>query len=196
MPVSGSGGEMHRIPGRQLPASLVLLAALALSCSGGSDGGTGLASPCLGFSPAGSAGPSTVTTREAAGSNCDVAILEIVATDVDDLFTASFTVQFDPAIVRYDGLGISDSILASDGAQVEALEQEQTGQVTVGVSRVATSSGIDVVATQVILSISFRRAAPGGATSLDYSNTNLLGSETPPQVKPGIQWVGGSLMIQ
>jgi hypothetical protein len=130
-----------------------------------------------------------------AGTTCDDVVIELVVTDVTDLFAAEMTVTFNSAVAVYDGNSVIGSVLSSDGAQIEVLEHEQPGQVTLGLTRLA-ADGVDVTGSAVLVKIMFQKPAlDDGSTPLGIPSGSLLGSETPPQVKGGIQWVGGTLTI-
>jgi hypothetical protein len=175
----------------------MIVAGVMLGCGGGGDdGGTGTMPTCVGFTAASPAASNTVSTRESSGSTCEVARLELVVTDVDDLFGASVTVTFDPAVVSYEGWSTTGSLLESDGADLELLENVDAGAVKIGVSRFGADTGIDVVGTRLLLTLRFRKATDNGATPLAYTNGKLTGSEPQPQVKPGVTWVGGTLILR
>jgi hypothetical protein len=177
--------------------ALVIVASVMLGCGGGGDnGGTGTMPACVGFTAASPAASNAVSTRESSGSTCEVARLELVVTDVDDLFGASFTVTFDPAVVSFDGWSTSGSLLDSDGVDLELLEDVDAGVVKIGVSRFGVDTGVDVVGTRLLLTLLFRKAADSGATPLSYTNGKLIGSEPQPQVKPGVTWVGGTVFLR
>ena len=93
----------------------VLLAVIAapLGCggSGGGGGTSGSTAPCLAYMPASAPVPSSVVTRSSGGS-CGTLQLEFVATDVNDLFTASFRVTYDPTIMEYDSFSVAGSHLS------------------------------------------------------------------------------------
>ena len=176
---------------------MMIVAGVMLGCGGGGDdGGTGTMPACIEFTAASPAAPNAVSTRESSGSTCEVARLELAVTDVDDLFGASFTVTFDPALVSYDGWSTTGSLLDSDGADLELLEDVAVGAVKIGVSRFGVDTGIDVVGTRLLLTLRFRKAADSGTTPLAYSNGKLIGSEPQAPVKPGVAWIGGTLILR
>jgi hypothetical protein len=139
--------------------------------------------------------PGTVSSVGIPGGACNLVAVELQVTDVNDLFAAELTVQFDPAIVAYDGVNTVGSILESGGTQVEVIETALPGSVQIGVTRLA-STGVDAVGSQRLLRLTFRSVAGAGMSAVGYTGTDLFGSETPPQPKPGITWTGGTLEIQ
>ena len=172
-----------------------MLAALA-SFSCGSDRDDGAARlVCIQFRPAAAPAPGTVAAIDGAGSVCGVADLELVITDVPDVFAAAFTVTFDPALVSFSAVSTTGSVLESDGAALEVVVVEGTGAVDVFVSRFGVSTGVNAVCAATLLTVRFVPIAPAGSTMVTFSATKVLGSETPPLEKPGITWSGGVLEL-
>ena len=169
---------------------------VSTGCGGGDGGGGATAAPCLSF--VGNQAPATgrVVTRLAAGGSCAARAVEIVVTDVADVFGAQFTLTFDATKVSYAGATSSGSFLTSGGAQVSVQEDSTgSGTVSVGISRIGVSSGVNVSGSQVLIRLTFAPLAVG-TSSLALSNAILFGSQTPPQPKPGLTWSGGSFTIQ
>ncbi|MDX1388433.1 MAG: hypothetical protein R3344_04555 [Acidobacteriota bacterium] len=179
----------------------VLLATggLLLACGGGGSRSSTMspAPVCVSFAAVSGPAQGSVATQEAAASTCEVLAVDLMATNVTDLFTASFTATFDSSIVTYEGYDTGGSVLGSDGAQLQVLEQTQPGEVSLGITRTGVTDGIDVGAPAALVRVYFRKtSADSGTTDLSYTSGSLLGSETPPLPKPGIQWVGGTMTLQ
>lgn len=172
-------------------ALLLSVVLLGPSCGGDGGGTPSSGGPCLEFTPAASPAPDTVSTR-VAGNACSTIDLELQITDVSDVFAVSFTVTFDPATVSFDSLSTAGSLLASDGALLETEIVGSSGMVAIGVTRLA-STGRDAAGTANLLTLRFRQQAAAGASLLSYGDTRVLGSEAPPQEKPGISWTGGTV---
>ena len=168
---------------------------LASAGCGGGDGGGATAAPCLSFVGAQAPAAGKVVARLAAGGSCAARAVEIVVTDVSDVFGAQFTVTFDPTQVSYAGASSTGSILASGGAQVSVQQDGTGGNVAVGISRIGVNTGVNVTGSQVLIRLTFAPVAVG-TSSLAVSNAQLFGSQTPPQPKPGLTWSGGSFTIQ
>ena len=148
---------------------------------------------CMAFVPG--PVPGTVSSIGIASGICNLVTIELQVTDVNDLFAAELTVNFDPAIVSFDGLSTAGSILESGGSQLQVLETEVApGNIQIGVTRLAMT-GVDAVGSRRLLQLTFRSVAVSGMSSVSYSSTDLFGSETPPLPKPGITWTGGALEI-
>ncbi|MGD8375350.1 MAG: cohesin domain-containing protein [Acidobacteriota bacterium] len=179
-----------RTSGNSLHAALLLAVALLGPSCGGDGGGTPAGGPCLEFSPAASPVPGTVSTRVVA-NGCSTIDLELQITDVTDVFAVQFTVTFDPLVVAFESMSTAGSLLESDGASLGMQIDPSPGMVDIGVTRLAPS-GRDAVGTARLLTLRFRQEAAAGATLVSYGDTRVLGSETPPQEKPGISWTGGT----
>jgi hypothetical protein len=185
---------LRRVTGRVLAACLSLA---ALTACGGSKGPGGITQTgCLAFSAAGTPTPGTVTCRAGSGSGCDLQRIEVRVAEVADLFAASFTVVFDPAVVSYVGHSLDGSVLASGGERVEVLSRTEGDRVILGLSRVAPAPSVDVSGTAILIVLSFARVGTSPAAGpLVFQNAALLGDETPPVVKPGIAWFGGVFRV-
>lgn len=182
-------------------ALLVLVLFLLLvgqGCSDDSSGGV-LTDPCLDFTAAGPAVAGAVTTRLGDESTCTLATLEIVATGIDDVWSLDTTVTFDPALVTWTGNSTTGSVLGADGAAVAAfIEATASGELTVGISRVAADEGIDIDADGgVLLTLYFAlntTVAGTGAFSMGDECLTTVGE--PPPVIPGVDCSGGSFTVQ
>ena len=175
----------------------VALLGVLPSAGCGSSGGGAVMTPTitLMYVPASAAGLATVTTASGAGSTDSIAVVEIYVTGVLDVLTASFTLNFDTASVAFLDFDVAGSHLGSDGATIQPIvQQTQTGELTVGLTRLA-ATGIDFNATQLLIRIRFVRAASSGTSTLTFGNNGLLDAMTPPQSIPGVQWFGGSFQI-
>jgi hypothetical protein len=163
---------------------------------GGCGGGGGLAGPCLDFLASAEPSRGTAVARLATGSNCDRAIVEIVLTDVPDVFAVEFTASFDEAVAAYEAYSLVGSALAMDGAQVLALEEREPGSVSLAFSRANPARGVDITGSRTLVRLVFRRVGPPGRGPLAFSSARIFGSEQPPAEKPGIAWFGGTFEVR
>jgi len=175
------------------------LALLPLAC-GGSGGGGGvvtLPATCVQFVDGQAPTSGQVTSRQGGGSTCEKAAVELVITDVNDVFGVGFTVHYDPTLFAFTGVKTNGSLLASGGADVLVLDSGPPGQVLVGASRVSPS-GVDAIGTQLLLTLSFKRLAESGSGQLTFTDTKVLepGNPPPPTEIPNISWSGGKLRIK
>jgi len=169
---------------------LVLCCGLFVSC-GSSGGGAAAPGSCLSYGAAGAAAANTVVARQAAGASCDLIAVEFVVTGVSDLFATAFTVQFDSAVVSYESLTIIGSVLSSDGAALQVIEQESAGQVVIGITRVASTG---IATDGILVTLIFRRLAASGTSPLSFTGESLLDSSTPPAPIASV-WFGGTFTI-
>jgi hypothetical protein len=194
-----AGGEMIK---RSKPVLVPLvLAWTLLSAAGCGESGhhdviTPITTGCVSFEAAAPPSASTVTARQASGSNCDTVIVELVLTDINDVLVLEFEARYDGSLVYYSDYTLSNSNLTSDGQQVGVNVFSRYGVVRFVITRFA-DTGIDFVGTGSAIQLAFSTACwtEPGAGELTFSETRVLGSENPPQEKPGIQWVGGTIRV-
>ena len=182
----------------RLSLAFAVVALLAVALSGcGSSGGGGLITPTitLTYVPEPGMGLATVTTTSGTASTASVAVVEVYVTDVLDVLTASFTLDFDTASVAFLDFDVAGSHLGSDGTMIQPIVQlTQAGQLTVGLTRLG-AIGIDFNGRQFLIRIRFARVTASGMSTLTFSNNDLLDASAPPQPIPGVQWFGGSFQI-
>lgn len=195
-------GAARRRADRRPAAAAGLLLALALvvpvlSCGGSSVGAVAPPGACLDFSPAADPASGTVVASEGSITTCDRLALDLIITDVDDLFTADFRLSFDPTVLRYSSYSDSGSVLGSDGAGVTVFSNEQNGSIDLTITRMGASlDGIDVVGSQLLIRVNFVREADSGVSPLSFSNQRLWNSSWPLELIPGVAWSGGTVTIR
>ena len=179
MRFTGRHGTARRRPAAPAWAFLALaLAVSALSCGGSSSGSVAPPGACLDFAPGAAPSPGTVVATEGGLTTCDRLALDLVITDVGDVFTAEFKLSFDPDVLRYDGHYESGSVLASDGAPVTVFENEQNGLLQFTITRLGASwDGIDVVGSQFLVRLNFVRELDSGGSPLSFSNERIWNSD-------------------
>ena len=173
------------------------LTSLALACGGGGGGGGGGVIPntgCAAFTAAAAPAAGTVVLQNTANSTCNLVVVDVVITDVTDVFTASFDMNYNAAHLRYDGFSVTNTLLNSDGNTIQTLENTAVGQVTLGLTRTGMT-GIDAVGSQPLVRLTFTRLVNAGNSTLTFGNQDVFGSQAPPQAKAGIAWSGGSVAI-
>jgi len=174
---------------------ILIAASATLACSGGdSAGGVPLDGGCLDLA-AGSPAQDTVSLGKGT-STCDMLAVDVVVTDVNDVFASSFTLNYDASLARFEGSSTTGSLLASDGTTVQVLEDAQSGSVTIGLTRVGVANGVNANGTRVLVTLMFSTVADAGDAGIAFSNETILGSETPPLDKAGVNWVGGTLVVR
>ena len=187
-PAACAGSRRARSLLRGLPACVVLG---LVACGGGGSGPPPVDPICISFQPGGAADPQTVSARQAVESNCDMLVVDLVVTGVNDLFAASFTATYDPAIATYAGHSLTNSVLTSDGSMVQVLETETPPDLTLGLTRLAMT-GVDVGGSGILVKLMFQRVAGSGNATLTFSMERLLDAQAPPVEIPMITWNGAT----
>ena len=187
---------MKTTAGPKISLPLLALAVLAMLLSGGCGSSSNVPMLVTMFTYVPMNGPSpSVTTELGPASTVTVAEIDIYATDVLDVLTAGFTLDYDPATVSFRDFDTTGSHLTSDGTTIQPFAQlTGAGQVTVGVTRLG-ASGIDFNGRQLLIRIRFTRVTDNGVSALTFGNNELLDSMTPPQPISGVQWFGGSFQV-
>ena len=123
--------------------------------------------------------------------------IEIVATDINDLFAFESVVTYDPAVVSFAGYSTVDSVLESGGADVAVVVQELAlGELTIGATRVS-DVGVSFDDTQLVIELFFTQwaqQAESGAISLD--EPCLLSNGEPPIPMNGVACSGGTIAVR
>lgn len=189
--------EARRFAGRS--ALVILFAALSLVATGCDDDETAvLNDPCLGFTSDASAAPGTVTTQLGDESNCLAATLEIVAAGFDDVYSLDTIVYYDPTMVAFEGHSIEGSVLASDGTALTAIATPTaSGELTVGVSRVAAEDGVPIDASGgMLIKLLFSlNSTLAGSSDVTLDGNCLASSGEPPVTIPDVACYGGTFRV-
>lgn len=173
--------------------TLVLVLGPLSSCgsssndSGGSSGGNGATSAS--FTASSPTPPPNSLTMQAATSNGVSFTIDVVATDVTDLYGATYTLTYSPAILKF--IGASEGTHLSTGGistffQV-ALENGVEGRLVVGHSRVGNATGVSGSGT--LHSLSFQAVAKG-TTGMAFESAELRDASN--GAIPGVFFSGGS----
>jgi len=181
---------------RVIPLALTfLLPALSCGGSGGSTAGVVEPAVCLEFAPDADPSPGTVVARRGGATTCDRLALDLIITDLGDVFAVDFKLGFDPAILRYDGYVATGSVLEADGAPVTVLTDVKTGLLELTIARLGAEwGGIDVVGSQFLLRVYFVRNADSGGSPLSFSGGRIWNGAG--ELIPGVAWFGGSVTIR
>lgn len=177
--------------------ALLPLLTLAAGCGGSGGGGGSVNELCIEFTPTVETPASgTVTARLSAESGCDLAEVEIVATDVNDVFAFESVVEYDADVAAFLGYSLIGSALEADGADVTVVADEAVfGEVTIGVTRIA-DTGVNITGSQVIVRLAFARFGVNGSGPLALDTNCLLNSATPPQTIGNVTCTGGSFAVR
>jgi hypothetical protein len=169
-----------------------------VSCGGssGDDNPPNGGGACINFTPSQSPASDTVATRSTVPSSCDRIAVELIVTDVNDIFAADFTLSFNAATATYDGYDTTNSILSSDGTPVTVLvNQPNNDQLVLSVTRLGgAAGGVDAVGQHRLLRLYFRRQTSVGTANVSY----ILGRLFDDQVAEiqGVTWHGGTLVVR
>lgn len=173
---------------------------LVVACGGGgsdpvSNGGGGGGSNTISasFTPTqpSPTGPNEISMAQGSRSANTVTV-RVEVTDTDDVFGASFDVDYDVSSIQYEGWS-AGTILESGGNTPIYTVNATNGMVTVGASRSGGASGVDVNGTQTLINLTFR-VTDTGTMPIQFLNTVLFDNQQPPQPMPGISWSAGDLV--
>jgi hypothetical protein len=174
---------------------LALVLVSAAACDEGDTTGGGVV--CVEFRADQEPTPGEVTALMSSNTTCEAVIVELVVTDVDDVFGLQTMITYDTSIAQFSGWDTTDSILRSDGSEVASVVREvAAGTIEVGVTRVL-QGGSDVTGTGTILELFFLiNRNTEGSGDLTLEQQCLWGSEDPPQSKPDVDCSGGNLVVR
>ena len=187
----------------RIPSLLLVLLAVSLAC-GGSGGATGNAVPgppggsgnvAGDFTPdAQNPGANTVYTTGTPGSGANAALvtLHVFVNNTSDVFGASFDMTYDSSRAQFVNWSPGELLEFGGQSVTYQVNATQPGRVVVGVAR--TSGGVGVTSTGATRLINLTiRATQAGSSAVRLDNADLLGSQNPPQAKPGVAFFGGTL---
>jgi hypothetical protein len=139
---------------------------------------------------------SAVTARKGPGTGCDTMIIDVVVSQVADLYGAAFDVIFPADLASFGQSSAEDSALTSDGEEIIALAREAwPGQLVVGISRLGAVPGIDVV-EGLLIRLRFEKIGAEGTAPLDFDRSGLFDPSVSPGGIPGINWYGGLVTVE
>jgi hypothetical protein len=177
----------------------ILVATLVTLCTGcGSDDtSVSVTIPpdlCIGFEPSVAPAAGTVSTRLGVDSDCDVAYVEVVGTDIDGVFAVAAHAEYDSAAVAFAGLETTGSALAPDPSDLLVrVEEVALGELTIGVARNA-SDAVHIVGTQLLLTLYFV-PLERGAGDITIETPCLTDGAEPPVPLGSVACSGGSFTV-
>jgi len=180
---------------RLILAILFVVGTLAGCGSSSEDSGNDdFSGPCLALTPSGVPGTGTVTLEEGSDSTCDDLEIDVMVTDVTDVFAVAFEFTYDSNFVTYQGYSTSGSFLGS-GPTVPVLEEFlDANRIGIGMGRLS-QTGVNATGTELLIHLHFKREQDSGTANVAFGAAAILGSETPPLPKAGIDWFGGLLGV-
>jgi len=193
-----------------VPLLVVFLlgAGLMPGCSSGGGDNPVENPPCLRFDADSAPTSGEVTARRGSASTCDQLVLEIVVTDVADIWTVGAVVTYPNDIMTYRSMDSSETFLAEDGNNViveDGLDSEQDNgdgatSATISISRtLLTEDNISATGQSLFAALVFRRLATGGSGSVTFSGEQVWEagdpSEAPFLKNPQPDWSGGAVSV-
>ena len=160
-----------------------------LCCGGGGGGGGNQVIPpslVASFTPAKSTPDALDISLQKKSQSGDSFTIDVVITDVNNVYSASFDLVYDGALLDY--LNYTEGNFLNDGATTSFLVSEQSGRLVVGATRLGQVPGVNAVGNKILMSIAFK-VKKTGSTSVAFENNNLLNSTGAPIQ---VEWFGGT----
>jgi hypothetical protein len=177
-------------------ALMVLSVAAAVACGGGSSSDSvihsGGGSTTVGFQPAQPAPGSNTISMESGAPAGDAVSLEVIITETEDVYGASFRVQFDPALASFLGWHHGTLLERGGHAPTYTINQVVPGEIVVGVSRNGNVPPVNATGSEPLVILDFRMTR-AGTSDVSFSAAELYDGSLPPQRIPGVAWFGGTL---
>ena len=149
---------------------------------------------CIDFVPSEPPAPGKVVTRLRDDSTCSFAIVEVVGTDINDVFSVATHIEYAFTAVAFSELSTSGSVLAQDGAGLLVrVEELGAGELTIGVARNANDT-VDIVGTQVLMTLLFEPFELG-TSDMTVQTPCLTSGEEPPEPLGDVSCSGGSFAV-
>ena len=185
------GRTRHTARLRPLLGVILLLGGIVLAQGCDEETTTG-PPPCAAFTPDEDPGAGKVVARYGDESICEEAVVELVATDVNDAFGLNTRVTYNASANRFIGFSAGGTVLGSDGATVVPLIQEiVSGQIEIGMDRIS-DTGVDITGTGLLVTLFFAPSGTGsGALTLEEGC--LWGAGDPPAPLSSVTCSGGTL---
>jgi hypothetical protein len=181
-------------PWRGILAAAIVAFAGGLAPGCGSDDNGGMqTNSCVALQNTTSPAPLTVVARDGNSGDCGLLRVDLVVTDVTDLFGANFTVTFPSNLLSFASASETGSVLTNGSAVSVQASTPAAGQLVVGITRLG-ATGVNVTGGAQLLRLTFVRTGTSGNGTLGVAG-QLLDSDTPPTVIPGITMSGGMVVV-
>ena len=197
-----SEDRLFRPNSRRLGALVLAIAsaALLISCQGAGDGGVTDTNNYLNrgvvVTPNTTAALSYVSILETAG-DATTTCIGVDAYRVSNVFSAAFSLTYDPTLLRYTGFDASTSCLGTGSAvlspQVDAVTTP--GRIVVGFTRNAATTTTGVNGCGHMIDLCFDVIGQGTFTVAFTGNLALLEPDADPVADLGTNWVGGTVVV-
>ena len=186
-----------------LMAAALFLATFALSCGGGDDGGMtgGVVATFTPSEPSPTALEMTMQPGTVSGTTFNV---RITATDVNDFFGAAFTVSIPNGVV-FVAMDSTQSFLRDAPIPSPSLtflaDASTPNKIRVVATRLdaTTNSGVNVVGTRDLVTLTLRATTILSASPIDFVSTDALEVRNSVQPPPeggliAVTWTGGAVV--
>ena len=168
----------------------------SIGCGGGGGGGGGPTEPPppssgVTFTAAGPAGSNSIYLAQGTNTAANRFVLDVKASQVDDLYGVSFNLEFPDARLRWVPGGSQEgSFLSSSGSTDFIVEEDSPGVLIVGLSLLGDVAGSSGSGT--LLSLEFEPVSSGSGpmTMTRHDAINSTGD-----VKTRVEWIGGSVSV-
>jgi hypothetical protein len=182
--------------------------ALAAGCGGDDDdddnGGPLLAT----FTPSNNPPAANSLTLQAGSASGDTFTVLIRATDINDVFGATFDLAYDPEVLDVVSWSAAGSFLEVGGGVPVFLTfptdpDDANGNIEFTISRLAPSPAVDVAGTQTLLSVTFEATDTVSNTPISFAASPHLvctgeidgGTRTCSSVAPVPLFAGGNVSV-
>lgn len=179
---------------RRAPALPVLvLTALLASCGGGGGGGGSPTAPGPSITFSGpAAAASSISLRRGSGSGTTVLVLEVLASEVSDLYGVAFDLRYPSDLLSFEGATEGD-LLSEEGTVATSLQLAESppGNLVVGVTRLG---GVDTVSgSGVVVALEFHSQASGSGT-FSFDDNEAL--DATGNILVDVTWTAGSVQVR
>jgi hypothetical protein len=175
-------------------ASRVAAAALLVvtACGGGGGGGGGgptVPTARFAFTPAAAGGDGSLGLATGAGSTLTTLRLELVVTQVADLYAVAFDLTYPVAVMRFAAAS-EGTFLNSGGTATTTFQvvESQPGTLVFGLSRLGPAGGVTGSGTAATFEFTAVGAGSGGLAFVDARGFDAAGRPL-----PDVRFVAGSV---
>ncbi len=157
---------LHRTPGVAL---IVAFAVAAFACGGGGGGGGNPPAALIASFTPGNATPGANTLSMTATTAGAAFSVQVNVTGINDFFGAGFRVNFDPVTASFSGFSSAGSLLGTGAGTTEfQADLVSPGEIAVAATLQGQLAGIDVAATQLLITLNFTATAVTPANQLTF----------------------------
>ncbi len=177
------------------------LYAVSVSCGGGGGGGGGPKPLVPTFTPSNASPGADTVSMQAGTVSGETFNVDIRVTDTNAFFGAAFSVTFDPAVLRYNGMGDAASFLRDNGAvPYFQASQSPAGTIVAVATRKNPDPGVDVTGTRTLVQLSFTALKTSAGSPMAFSGSlevcsDAIDPQTNQCVPITVTWSGGTARV-